>query len=200
MAKKLSVYIPDDLWESAERLPRVPGEKHNASALVQRALELMVREQDARTAALVTGVSIDHTRFESVVAGLRKGAQVELRSAAAAAANSSASTESAGSLPATESPKRSRSWRRLTRARPGGRGWSSTRRSGPRATRSTRHSERARERSLTCGLRSGATTGVTGARRPLTRPPRRSQANEAGSNQQSRDRAVSRACCGGQPP
>jgi hypothetical protein len=77
LAKKLSVYLADDLWQRAQRLGTPKGEKPNASALVQRALELMLREQEARTAALSTNASIDHERLGAVVDRVRSGARAE---------------------------------------------------------------------------------------------------------------------------
>jgi len=70
MAKKLSVYLPDDLWERAERIGTPKGEKLNASALVQHALESMLQERHARTAALGAGAVFDRERFEAVLGGL----------------------------------------------------------------------------------------------------------------------------------
>jgi hypothetical protein len=77
MAKKLSIYLADDLWEAAQRLGTPKGEKSNASAIVQRALELMLREREARTAALAAEASLDRERFDAIVNRVRAGARAE---------------------------------------------------------------------------------------------------------------------------
>jgi hypothetical protein len=74
---KLSIYLKDDLWERAQTLAGAKDDKPNASALVQRALELMLRERETRNAALSAAAVIDRERLDAVVARVRAGAREE---------------------------------------------------------------------------------------------------------------------------
>ena len=74
---KLSVYVPDELWEQAKRSGRDPKQKSNNSHVVQRALEQMVTDQQAKRSAFAAGAVIDEARFAQVVAGLRDEATQE---------------------------------------------------------------------------------------------------------------------------
>lgn len=74
---KLSVYVADELWERAKRSGQDPKQKPNNSQVVQRALEQMVAEQQAKRSAVAAGAVLDEARFAQVVAGLRDAATQE---------------------------------------------------------------------------------------------------------------------------
>jgi predicted transcriptional regulator len=74
---KLSVYVSDELWERAKRSGQDSKRKRNNSQVVQRALEQMVAEQQAKRSAVAAGAALDEARFAEVVAGLRDEATRE---------------------------------------------------------------------------------------------------------------------------
>src|SRR5690348_10812259 len=75
---KLSVSIPDDLWQQATRLA---GESKKASQVVQDALRREVSERQAVQASLVGGDEIvSRERFNAVIETVRADAQAAYRS------------------------------------------------------------------------------------------------------------------------
>jgi Arc/MetJ-type ribon-helix-helix transcriptional regulator len=74
---KVSVYIPDELWERSRKAVKAAGAKATASHVVQTALERMLREEEARTERIAEGAKLDRARVDAVVEKLREGARVE---------------------------------------------------------------------------------------------------------------------------
>jgi len=74
---KLSVYVPDELWDQAKQsVPAAKG-KANNSQIVQRALELMLNEQQAKRAAFAAGAVRDEALLAQVVATLLDEARAD---------------------------------------------------------------------------------------------------------------------------
>jgi hypothetical protein len=72
---KLSIYVPDELWESTNQ--RLGGKDKNPSQVVQEALQRQLSEDDARTTLLAEGISVDPERFHAVRTKLLEGARAE---------------------------------------------------------------------------------------------------------------------------
>jgi hypothetical protein len=72
---KLSVYVPDELWERVKET--ASGEKPKNSQLVQMALEQMVNDREAERASYFLNALLDQDRLSAVVEKLRAGARAE---------------------------------------------------------------------------------------------------------------------------
>ena len=74
---KLSVYVPDDLWEQAKHAAPGSKSKPNNSQIVQRALEQMLSERQALRSAFSAGAVRDEARLTGIVRRLRDAANQE---------------------------------------------------------------------------------------------------------------------------
>lgn len=73
---KLSVYVTDELWEKAKTVSAAGG-KPNNSQVVQRALEQLLSDAEARRSAFASGAVRDTARIAAIVEQLRDEARQE---------------------------------------------------------------------------------------------------------------------------